>query len=364
VRTDKFREISRGAKSVSRVRARARAKARARAAFLRVLKNIALSLCVFILLCITFVALTFYTNIGFFKNLRELYVETAMTTMNHQYLAKMFISQKEIDRIMGKTAAFEQSQKDKTDASVVKPAADEIKNESNDEQQEEIKEIEIIDISETTYKGKLMIVRDPSRVKLAVTNKFLKCGQKLGELISGENAISGINASGFTDPEGKGNGGVPVGIVIKDGKILYSDKSSVFPIIGFNYDNVLILGRYKKNEIEGLKLRDAVSFSPFLIVNGKPQISKGNGGWGIQPRTAIGQTIDGKVLLLVIDGRQVSSIGATIKDIQDIMLEHGAYNAANLDGGSSTVMYHEGKLLNSPCSKYGERYLPNAFVVK
>jgi exopolysaccharide biosynthesis protein len=91
---------------------------------------------------------------------------------------------------------------------------------------------------------------------------------------------------------------------------------------------------------------------------------KGNGGWGIQPRTAIGQTIDGKVLMLVIDGRQVGSIGATLKNVQDIMLEHGAYNAANLDGGSSTVMYYQGELLNKPCSIKGERLLPDAFVVK
>ncbi len=323
---------------------------------LKMLKFFALVTGFFILMFVLFVSLVFYSNIGFFRDIRELYVETAMTTMNHQYLAKMFISKREIDRIMGKSAAFEQQQQDKTDVKVIKLDTDESK--------EENKDIEVVDISAATYKGKLLIVEDPSRVKLSVSKRILKFGEKLDTLISNENAIGGINASGFSDPEGKGNGGVPVGIVIKDGDIIYSDKLAVYPIVGFNYDNVLVLGRYKKNDIMSLNLRDAVSFSPFLIVNGQPQITSGDGGWGIQPRTAIGQTKDGKVLMLVIDGRQLSSIGVTLKTLQDIMLEHGAYNAANLDGGSSTVMYYMGSLLNKPCSMYGERFLPNAFVVK
>ena len=73
---------------------------------------------------------------------------------------------------------------------------------------------------------------------------------------------------------------------------------------------------------------------------------------------------DGTVIFLVIDGRQLHSIGATIKEVQDIMIAEGCVNAANLDGGSSSVMYYEGKLINSPSSKYGERPLPSAWIVK
>lgn len=325
----------------------------------KVLKVFLLAVGSLILTCVILTSLVFYSNIAIFKELRELYVETAMTTMSHQYLATNFISQKEIDRIMGKKAAFEEQQVEKTDAKVIK-----LDTTENEEAQEEYKDIEVEEISTATYKGKLMIVHDPSRVRLSVSKKILKCGEKLENLIASENAIAGINASGFGDPEGKGNGGIPVGIVIKDGKVLYCDDSARHPIIGFNKDNVLVVGRYKKSEISSLNLRDAVSFSPFLIINGEPQIKKGDGGWGIQPRTAIGQTIDGKVLMLVIDGRQVGSIGATLKSVQDILLEHGAYNAANLDGGSSTVMYYMGGLLNNPCSIRGERFLPDAFVIK
>jgi exopolysaccharide biosynthesis protein len=142
-------------------------------------------------LSVIFVSLVFYSNLGVFSELRELYVETAMTTMSHQYLATTFINQKEIDRIMAKRVKFEEQQVEKTDAAVIKPEVPE------DKEEEDNKDIEIKEISEATYKGKLMIVRDPSRVKLAVSKKIRKCGEKLESLISSENAIGGINASGF-----------------------------------------------------------------------------------------------------------------------------------------------------------------------
>jgi exopolysaccharide biosynthesis protein len=70
-------------------------------------------------------------------------------------------------------------------------------------------------------------------------------------------------------------------------------------------------------------------------------------------------------LFLLIDGRQPSySIGATLYDAQEIMLQHGAVIAANLDGGSSTVLVNEqGEVVNRPSAKHGERYLPTAFLV-
>ena len=106
-----------------------------------------------------------------------------------------------------------------------------------------------------------------------------------------------------------------------------------------------------------------MSFGPLLIVNGQSVNVTGTGG-GLNPRTAIGQTADGRVLLLVIDGRQTTSLGATFKDIIEIMFEYGAVNAANLDGGSSTLMMFDGEILNSSASLYGPRQLPTAFLVR
>ena len=110
-------------------------------------------------------------------------------------------------------------------------------------------------------------------------------------------------------------------------------------------------------------IRDAMSFGPLLIVNGESVNVTGTGG-GLNPRTAIGQTADGTMLLLVIDGRQTTSLGATFKDIIEIMFEYGAVNAANLDGGSSTLMMFNDEILNSSASLYGPRQLPTAFLVR
>ena len=113
-------------------------------------------------------------------------------------------------------------------------------------------------------------------------------------------------------------------------------------------------------------IRDTVSFGPFLVVNGVASQFKGNGGYGIAPRTAIGQRKDGIVLLLVIDGRRPGhSIGVDMVELTNIMLRYGAYNASNLDGGGLSSIVVEGKTLSvAGGSGYiGERYLPNSWLV-
>lgn len=113
-------------------------------------------------------------------------------------------------------------------------------------------------------------------------------------------------------------------------------------------------------------IRDAVEFGPFLIVNGKSSFVKGNGGWGIAPRTAIGQRKDGIVLFLIINGRIPSSIGADMSDLTEVMENYGAVNAANMDGGSSTELVINHKIINKPVAagKNGLRDLPTFWIVK
>ncbi|MFR2926626.1 MAG: phosphodiester glycosidase family protein, partial [Eubacterium sp.] len=68
--------------------------------------------------------------------------------------------------------------------------------------------------------------------------------------------------------------------------------------------------------------------------------------------------------LVVIDGRQVNSLGASYSDVIELMLEYGAVNAANLDGGSSSLMYYNGEYINSCASMYGPRDLPTTIIIK
>lgn len=304
----------------------------------------------FILLMTLFFVGFRYAPFPPFEQLRNLWVTTAMTTLNHQYLAKWFFSDEEIREILASNQAKNLGNSN--------PNAISTFGTNNN------KGIELINISQKGFKGYLLKINDPSRVKVAASRYLGTRGEKAEEVASETGAVAVINGGAFSDPQGNGNGGTPLGILISGGNILRKDPISSYDVIGFNRNNVLVLGHYTLAQIKQMGIRDAVSFDPFLVVNGKPSITQGDGGWGLAPRTAIGQTRDGTVLMLVIDGRQVSSVGATLKDVQDVMLDYGAYNVANLDGGASTVLYYNDKIVNHPSSQYGDRHLPSFFIVK
>ena len=182
------------------------------------------------------------------------------------------------------------------------------------------------------------------------------------------NAVIAMNAGGFYDPNWNSSGGVPHGIVISDGKLIANNKRavSVGGVIGFNQENKLVLAKMTAQEAMAAGLRDAVDFGPFLIVNGESSFINGNGGWGVSPRSAIAQRKDGIVLFLVIDGRQAASAGADINDLVNVLLKYGAYNAANLDGGTSSAMSYNHEIITNPRNgnfKPKTRAVPNAWIV-
>lgn len=225
-------------------------------------------------------------------------------------------------------------------------------------------EIEIQELDGGKYKGWVMIVHDPSRVSVVTTSKLGKEGEKLMDMYKREGAIAAFNGGGFYDYKGVGNGGQPTGIVIEDGNIVYiNEKYNNYEIIGLTEDNKLIAGVYTLDEIKNLKVRDAVSFKPVIIKDGKP-IKELNFGYGLNPRTVIGQREDGAIVVLVVDGRSIKSIGINLRQAQDIMLKYGCVIAANLDGGASTELIYEDKTINNPCGSRGARRIATGFVVK
>ena len=149
----------------------------------------------------------------------------------------------------------------------------------------------------------------------------------------------------------------------EEGSRIAANGNTTYDIIGFNKENVLIVGKMTGNQAVNMGIRDAVCFGPTLIVNGNPLTVAGAGS-GLNPRTAIGQRADGTVLLLVIEGRQATSLGASYNDLIRVMLEYGAVNAANLDGGSSSVMYNKSELINSNASFIGLRKVPTAILIR
>src|SRR5688500_9030837 len=81
------------------------------------------------------------------------------------------------------------------------------------------------------------------------------------------------------------------------------------------------------------------------------------------PRTAVAKLKDGKFLMITVDGRSERSAGIGLQHLAEILLELGAADAMNLDGGGSTAMYLDGKIVNQPSDKEGERKVGDAILV-
>jgi exopolysaccharide biosynthesis protein len=225
---------------------------------------------------------------------------------------------------------------------------------------------ELFDIESSNFNGKMLVIDDPTRIKVGYSNQIPRAGETTSSIARRNGAIAAINGGGFIDTKWAGTGGAPLGYLISGGKYIsgeIKDKNSKRDTIAFTEDGMLIVGKHSQNELKEYNVKEAISFGPPLIVNGKPTIKKGDGGWGISPRTVIGQKEDGSVLFLVIDGRSIKSFGATLKEVQDIMLDYDVVNAANLDGGSSATMYYDGKVINTPSDALGERAVPSIFMV-
>lgn len=284
---------------------------------------------------------------------RDMLVLTTLETSAMKFLPHLYFSQDTIDGIIAFNSAHDTDQISNGDDIVI--PTDEI----------DLKKIEIIDIKGPTFIGKLMIVNDPSRVYVGTIPTFNRDsgGKRLLDVVKAEDAIGGINGGAFEDVGGIGNGGMPIGIVIKDGEVLVNSPAGDKNIlIGLDEDHKLVIGKMTAQQALDRHVTDAVTFGPALVINGELQGLGGTAG-GLNPRTAIGQRANGAILLLVIDGRQPTSLGASFKDVADVMIQYGAVNAAALDGGSSTLMVYEDQILNQTSLLTGPRRIPTFFLV-
>lgn len=300
---------------------------------------------------ITFIFL-FY---GPWSGFRDFWITTAMTTMNHQYLATWLYKEETINKVLEKNQMIEPDEKINTDLIEIYDNTT-VSNAYKDEYDKQVLEHEegaiykYFKVEGYNFDAYMAVIYDPSKISVIHTKYMGEKGQYLVDMAKEHNAIVAINGGGFVDINGESNGGQPRGIIIEDGKIIQSSRNrdKGGGVIGFTNDNKLYLADVTAQEALNDGVRDAVEFGPFLIVNGESSFIKGNGGYGIHPRTVIGQRKDGIVLFLVVDGRRVDSIGAGMKDLTDIMLKYGAYNAANLDGGNSSVLVINNEIMNRP----------------
>ena len=285
--------------------------------------------------------------------LRDVFVLTVQQSSAAKPLAKLFLSEEEVQQILDNNKAKDDDLNTDTSLVTITPPDE---NTGEDD-------LIIEDVYGATYRGKMMIVKDPSRVYVYTLPSYGGSqGMRVREMVNAEGAIGGINGGGFYDAGGMGNGSAPLGIVISRGVWRNGNKGSRYKLIGIDNDNKLIIGNYTGYEALNMGIRDALEWGPALIVNGEP-VDVGTGG-GLNPRSAIGQRADGAILLLVIDGRQPNSMGADYLDRIGIMQNYGAVNAANLDGGNSSSMVYDGEVITTPGSLNGERPLPTAILVE
>lgn len=118
------------------------------------------------------------------------------------------------------------------------------------------------------------------------------------------------------------------------------------------------------------KLEDAVTGVSQLIKDGKINLTwereKANKAFAESrhPRTAVAKLKDGKFLMVTVDGRQPGvSVGMSLQELAEYLLTVGAVDAINLDGGGSTAMFLDGKIVNKPSDTNGERKVGDAIIV-
>jgi len=276
---------------------------------------------------------------GPYKGLSDLYITTAMHTSDHRYLAEMFYSDEYIAEVLERNAIHEQY--GGSDEIIPVEASD---------------GMELHRIEEEEFSGWMLIVDDPARLRVVPAHDY---GELLEDIAARYGAVAAINASGYVS---NGMRGEPNGLVIIDHQVVHQCEYNVHSFFALTDSGGAAFGTLATESLLRGGFRDVIDFGPVLILNGTPNEIVGDGG-GLSARTAIGQTEDGRILMLAVDGLRLDSFGATFNDVQSIMLRYGAVNAVALDGGSSTSMYYDGAIINEPCQGMEERFLPNAIIV-
>ena len=286
---------------------------------------------------------------------RDLVTMSLIEASATKWVPGLFIGEETVTAI--RTAEKAELSDDVTDTSAIVIKTDAVT--AADEWADYPDGIRIEQVQGDTYNAQVMIVRDPARVYLGISTKegFSTAipGKRLNQAIEDEGAIAAVNAGAFNDDGSTGTyvGSLPEGLVYSEGSCVWktgAPPNGITGFAGFNEDNILVVhtDNIKQEQAEELNIRDGCCFGPVLIMNGEVNMEAyAVSGWN--PRTAIGQRADGAVIFVCIDGRQAGSVGGKYADVIDIMLEYGAVNACNMDGGSSTVMMYR-----DAYGRYGE----------
>ena len=214
-----------------------------------------------------------------------------------------------------------------------------------------------------SYRGVLVIAKDPSRLKCAPSAHLGGVGQRVGEIAENNDALVAMTASGFDDSEGIAEGAVLTGAAMHSGKTTGWHYAWGYKRIELHLDNRLYITDAHRGFMDGCT--DASEFTPALIIDGNIVVTAADGYDAINPRCALGQTKDEAIMFLAIEGRRVgTSLGTTASELAQILARYDCYQAMNVDGGTSGILWYEGEYITL-CSNSAlpeGRRLPNAWV--
>ena len=365
-----------------------------------------------------------YSDIPFIAKWRTAYIQTAMNTLSHQWLATAFIPRSVIDKVVAEMEAAREAQIgvnsewDEEEVESRNPTLTDTKGMSKEEiafynlfwevdvpsmqayvkehpdalaagwsrinidksaltdngtsirtiQGEQVlaidaqNEILIAREKGSTYRGVLVIMKDPSRLSLQAASTLGSVGQVCGKIAEAHGGVIGMTGSGFIDPGGTGNGGTLAGYAMCNGKSYGGHMGYGYKRLELHEDNRIYI-RDSDSEVSP-GTTDAVEFSPAMIIDGETVVNARSGFSDLQPRACLGQSKYGEIIALLVEGRLTTSVGISVPDCAAIMAKHDCMQAMNLDGGTSAMIWYKGKYImrsSNPALTAG-RTLPNAFV--
>jgi exopolysaccharide biosynthesis protein len=321
---------------------------------------------IIIIILATIIGIPILLFYGPFPQFRKLWINTAMFSSRHQYLATALYTKKYIDKVLyipfpsGQTnnEPLAETNTDTVNFGEINTNTVSLTN-TDTVSLTNTDTVIFAEIKGDYFRGYIIKIEDPRRLSLVHAGN--EEGKYLEDLVLAQNSLGGINGGGYRNDKKRG---LPWGTLIADGEIVSAcTEHREHTIGGLNSAHKLIVGRMTDNDITRQNFQWAFEFGPILIINGEKTALNVYSG-GLSPRTAIGQTKEGHILMVVIDGRQTSSIGATFHDVQMVLFANGAINAIGLDGGASSCMVYQGELVNSPSEGKRGRLLPSAIVFK
>lgn len=365
-----------------------------------------------------------YSDIPFIAKWRTAYIQTAMNTLSHQWLATAFIPRSVIDKVVAEMEAAREAQIgvnsewDEGESESRNPTLTDTKGMSKEEitfynlfwevdvpsmqayvkehpdalaagwsrinidhsaltdngtsirtiQGEQVlaidaqNEILIVREKGSTYRGVLVVMKDPSRLSLHAATTLGSIGQYCGQIAQAHGGVIGMTGSGFIDPGGTGNGGTLAGYAMCNGKAYGDHMGYGYKRLELHADNRIYI-RDSASPVSS-DTTDAVEFSPAMIIDGETVVNARSGFSDLQPRACLGQSKYGEIIALLVEGRLTTSVGISVPDCAAIMAKHDCMQAMNLDGGTSAMIWYKGKYImrsSNPALTAG-RTLPNAFV--